>query len=97
MVIFLGGGTPPQLAPFVAIAVVAVVAVDVIVKPPLKTPPEIIKTAIPHVPMIGKDNHSNCPQTSYRNKQKKTTNQRHHSKQNVYTVPVNNKFDILGN
>ena len=59
---------------------------------------EIFKTAIPHVPFIGTDNHS-----SYRNNQKKTTNQkkmtnqRHHFKQNVYTVPVNNKFDILGN
>ena len=58
---------------------------------------QIIKTAIPTGAKRDDGDHSTCPQASFRNKQKKTTNPRHHSKQNLYTVPVSNQFDILGN
>ena len=58
---------------------------------------QIIKTAIPTGAKRDDGDHSTCLQASFRNKQKKTTNPRHHSKQNLYTVLVSNQFDILGN
>ena len=42
------------------------------------------------------DNHSDCPQARFRN-MKKTTKPRYQPSQHVYSVPVANMFDILGN
>ena len=47
-------------------------------------------------PVNGESKHSGCPQDKYQKTQNKTTNtDRLYS--NIYTVPVNNKFDVLGN
>jgi hypothetical protein len=40
--------------------------------------------------------HFSCPQTQYQESQK-TSNQQNQQNKNVYTVPVSNQFDILGN
>ena len=40
--------------------------------------------------------HASCPQTQFQNR-KKTTNSTYQPSQNIFTVPVNNMFDILGN
>ena len=61
---------------------------------------EIIKSALstPHDAKTASSSyHSSCPQTQYMNKQKKKTVPSNQHNQNIYTVPVKNQFDILGN
>jgi hypothetical protein len=41
--------------------------------------------------------HSSCPQTQYQRMQKNKTSTRHQQNESIYTVPVSNHFDILGN
>ena len=43
------------------------------------------------------DDHSSCPQTKHMNDKKKTTKPEYQTNQTNYTIPVRNKFDILGN
>ena len=60
---------------------------------------DVLKCFLPQPhqpPHVGAPSHSDCPQTRFSNTQKKTTyfNQTH---SNIYTVPVSNTFDVLGN
>ena len=55
--------------------------------------PTICKNKAP----IYSNAHSDSPQANYQNMKTKTTKPRYQSSQNIYSVPVNNKFDILGN
>ena len=62
---------------------------------------DIMKAALPTQSLAFSSSfHSSCPQTQYQGaqKKKKTENQKNlQQRKNVYTIPVNNQFDILGN
>jgi hypothetical protein len=56
---------------------------------------QIIKSVLPpptNTHSVSSD-HSSCPQTLYQNMKKKMAS----PAQKIYSVPVSNKFDILGN
>ena len=65
---------------------------------------EIIKSALP-TPQYKTGSasspspHANCAQTVYQRaqKQKRVTNSAHQSSNNAYSVPTNNRFEVLGN
>ena len=63
---------------------------------------QIVKSVLPtphtKVPSSSSSSfHSSCPQTQYQKMQKRKTSQRCQQNENIYTVPVSNQFDILGN
>ena len=61
---------------------------------------DIMKAALPTQSLASSSSfHSSCPQTQYQGAQKKKTGNLKNQQQrkNVYTIPVSNQFDILGN
>ena len=59
---------------------------------------DIMKAILPQSSTPSSSLHSSCPQTKYQQKQTKNmSSQAKHQNKNIYTIPVNNQFDILGN